>query len=227
MSEHNNLSTETDTNNKTGSSRRDFISKVAITAPVLAAFVSKPSWSIDNSCINSGTLSGNLSNHSCQATARSAQWWYNNRGLWNSGQIPGISPNSKFLAIFGSNPLARLDSNDNYYKANKLNADGSISALLSSGNGSSIKAILIGKTQNGPSRHSADVDKAVVAAYLNIMHPGIAYTGYANVGDLMSEYQTAISNFMTIPNNLIFDNLYDKLEGTNGYNNNTDVTPGP
>jgi len=227
MSEQNNLTPERKQPQGVGPTRRDFISKVAITSPVLAAFVSKPSWSIDNNCINSGTLSGNLSNHSCQALARNWQWWRDNRNLWNSGQIPGITPSTTFQSIFGTKPLARLNSSNNYYKNNKLNNDGSVQTLLSVGGNSSIKAILNGKTRNSPSRRAADVDKAIIAAYLNIMHPGIAYDGYVNVGGLLADYQTAIANYMTVPNNLIFDDLYDLLEGANGFNNNEDITSVP
>jgi len=225
MSEHNELPVDNPSKPNKGASRRDFIGKAVISAPVLAAFVSKPSWSIDNSCINSGTLSGNLSNHGCQALARNWQWWQEqtNLHLWNNGQIPGVSPQTDFRDIFNLRPLARLDSNDNYYKDNMLNADGSVERLLTVGGGSSIKQILQGKTKNDPARRAADVDKAVIAAYLNIVHPGIAYSGYSNVSDLIADYQLTVSNYMAIPNNLTFDTLYDKLEGVAGYNNNADA----
>ena len=45
------------------------------TLPISAAFINKPVWAIDDSCISSGTLSGNLSNHHCVAIARSVGWW--------------------------------------------------------------------------------------------------------------------------------------------------------
>ncbi len=203
-------------------SRREFIGKAAVSAPVLAAFISKPSWSIDNNCISSGTLSGNLSNHGCQALARDGDWWANNLILWNSNQIPGVIPSTEFRAIFGTNPLARLDSNDKYY----TEGDNGENTYLTIGIHTSIEQILQGITTSKPPRRSSDVDKAVVAAYLNMMHPGIAYQGYADVNELFVDYTTALNNYLVSYDNSIFDELYTKLEGANGYNNNLDQQPG-
>lgn len=209
---------------KQGASRREFIGKAAVTAPVLAAFVSKPSWSVEDNCISSGSLSGNLSNHGCQALARNWEWWSKdaNRSLWDLGQIPGVAPTTSFKAIFNSKPLARQESNNEYFK---LNNNGK-KVLLSIGNSVNLKQILNGHTKNNPARRAAEVDKAVIAAYLNIMHPGIAYSGYNDPSALFADYETALANYLVSYDNLIFDELYDKLEGINGYNNNVDQTPG-
>lgn len=227
MNEYNDQSSNSESQKNHGISRRSFINKAAVSAPVLAAFVSKPSWSTDQNCINSGTLSGNLSNHNCQAQSRNAQWWSqdSNRILWSAHQIPNITPDTPFRDIFQCNPLACRTPSGKYYKNKHLNSDGSVSKLLTIGKDCSIMDILKGRTRSRPSREAANVDKAIIAAYLNIMHPGIAYDGY-EVGALIADYHNCIHNFMATADNAIFDEFYEKLEGPMGLNNMQDMLPG-
>jgi len=194
-------------------SRRSFIGKAAVSAPVLAAFVSKPSWSISDSCINSGSLSGNLSNHSCQALARNADWWRDNVSLWNNEQIPGIGPDTLFNDLVGIPALAYHTIKDRYYKS--LNADGSVEKMHKIGKNKDVTlgALLNSLTLN--KKVTAPLDRSLIAAVLNILHPGIAYSGYETSEALIIDYKIARTNYMTLPNNGTFNDLHTILSGLN------------
>lgn len=209
---------DVDKENQASLSRRSFIGKAAVTAPVIAAFVSKPTWATDNMCINSGSLSGNLSNHSCQATSRSAHWWSRNISLWNNGQIPGVTPDTPFIAIYQQAPVGFNKRQRKYHISN--HQIGSVDKMHLFDSGTTIGQVLSGMKvkHDGESVVTSSIDKHAVAAYLNLMHPGIAYTGYSDPNRLISSYNTARSQYLATPTNSIFNNLARSLKGVNSNN---------
>ena len=145
--------------------RRSFLIKGAMVAPLIAVSTSRPVWGADDSCINSGTLSGNLSNHGCQAVGRSPGWWWNNNGMLQWGNTD-YSPEMLFSDIFGYLPLAKKK-------------DDPIDKVLE---------------YLGPS-DSISCDMHAIAAILNFSHPGIAYSGvngiYGSAEEVILAYQAA------------------------------------
>jgi hypothetical protein len=176
------------------SSRRSFLIKGVVAAPILAAFVSKPVWAVSDNCIVSGHMSGNLSNHQCAAVARSADWWANEAldSLWPTGTSyngVALSPTATFLAVFSSNPLKnKLKNNVDTYHEKDKNATVFIS-LDTSAVQSSLRDVL-------RNQDATQVDKELIAALLNISHPGIAYDGYADPMSLISAYQLCCGDYL-------------------------------
>jgi|GEM_PF-2118857 len=200
--------------NKAQVSRRSFLIKGAITAPILASFVNKPLWAADDNCINSGSMSGNLSNHSCAAVARSASWWADaSNSLWNGIEFNGVSlaPSSKFNQVILTAPL-KLSNNNKYHK--KTNGVFVFRSLDTDTNKRSLRYVL----RNGP-----QIDRELVAALLNIGHPGIAYDGYDDPLLLISDYQLVKDNYLMSLNsgasqaslNALFDTFAESLANIN------------
>lgn len=134
--------------------RRKFLIKSAAVAPIIAAASSRPVWAGDDSCINSGTLSGNLSNHGCQAVGRSPGWWWNNNGSSQWVNTP-YAKSDLFSVIFKNTPLPKYMNNPD---------DGPTFT-----NSTSLYELApnIGNV----------IDRHVITAVLNFSHPGIMYSG--------------------------------------------------
>ena len=168
-------------------SRRSFLIKGVVTAPILASFVNKPLWAADDNCINSGSMSGNLSNHNCAAVARSASWWADaSDSLWNGIEFNSATllPSSKFYQVIQTAPL-KLSANNKYHE--KISGVFVFQSLDTDSNKLSLRDVL----RNGP-----QVDRELLAALLNIGHPGIAYDGYADPLLLIRDYQDVKDNYL-------------------------------
>lgn len=177
--------------------RRSFLIKGAMVAPLIAVSTSRPVWGADDSCINSGTLSGNLSDHGCQAVGRSPGWWWK-RGL-DTGQwiVTGYDPGQSFHSIFLYIPFEKNGNN-----STETNLETVLGDL-------------------GPSG-GVSCDMHAIAAILNFSHPGIAYTAKAgrytitNAGDVIAAYDTARSDPdpQTALNDLKYQlDTYDNSDG--------------
>lgn len=169
-------------------SRRSFLIKGTVAVPILAAFVNKPVWAVHSNCMNSGTASGNLSNHLCAAVARSASWWkIASDSLWPTGtsyNSVALSPYTDFYAVFLSNPLkiGQKEGVDTYHE--KVRSEPVFIDL-------DIKRSLRDVLNNG-----TPVDQELIAAFLNISHPGIAYDGYAEPSPLINAYQLVKNDYL-------------------------------
>lgn len=92
-----------ETNSSSTNSRRGFLTKVAIAAPLLTTIASRPVWA--GQCSLSGNLSNNVSNHdhpeNCSILGYSPGGWCsghaNNNNLW---QYVGLTANSPLSALF-------------------------------------------------------------------------------------------------------------------------------
>jgi hypothetical protein len=186
MSDHHTLnSSEPEKSPTEPSSRRNFLKKGALAAPLLAMAASRPVWGSDDSCINSGTLSGNLSDHGCQAIGRSPGWWWNSNG-WSQWIYTDYSQGIMFGSIFGYTPLVKV-------------------------NGQLVAGPDLDIGSMGPGSDSQSVDMHVIAAILNFTHPGIAYESgdglstpvYTSAAQVIAAYQDArASNYGTMKSKL-------------------------
>ena len=161
---------------KIKSSRRRFLIQGAAVAPIVAAATSRPAWSGgsggNDDCINSGTLSGNLSNHGCQAVGRSPGWWWNRNGEKHWVETM-FRKDDKFFDIFGYIPLPKPLKNNSDFDMFNVNT-----TLWDLGR-----------------RTGHAIDKHAITAILNFSHPGIMYSGntgkYASAVEVINAYKNA------------------------------------
>jgi len=174
------------TSSKSNVSRRSFLIKGAVSAPILASFVNKPLWAAENDCINSGSMSGNLSNHRCAAVARSADWWIDaSNTLWNGVEFNGVtlSRGTKFAQVINAEPLK---TNKNKYHK-KVNGQYEFLTLDTDTKQRSLRNVL---------RNGTQVDRELLAALLNLGHPGIAYDGPSDPLVLIGDYQAVKNSYL-------------------------------
>lgn len=165
-------------------SRRSFLIKGAITTPILASFISKPVWAVDDSCINSGSMSGNLSNHRCSAVSRSSLWWAGaSLSLWPAA----IMPSTMFSSLFQRNPLLFADGT--YHEIQNKNKP-----LLDS-NGNPVMRTDGDKSLQQVLNSGEQADRELIASFLNISHPGIAYEEITDPTQLLLSYQDTIASY--------------------------------
>ncbi len=110
MSDKENKSLETDTHSSQVNTRRNFLIKSAVAAPIITSLASKPAWAVEQ-CTVSGMMSGNLSLHdeNCGFEGLSP-------GYWKTHDWPFSSPskNNYFQDLFTLGAVK--NTNDDYGK---------------------------------------------------------------------------------------------------------------
>jgi hypothetical protein len=118
------ISNSVDASKTVKNTRRSFLKKTAIGAPVVSSIASQPVWGA-GICALSGSLSGNLSNHGDQSDCkgpmgRSPGYWAQwekatscNTNHWPQGDnriynwsLTGYLPLASFSLIFGASPIS-------------------------------------------------------------------------------------------------------------------------
>jgi len=142
-----------ETHSSSTNSRRSFLTKAVVAAPILSSLASKPVWAIEQ-CTISGMLSGNLSTHdeTCNFGGLSPGYWKNH--TW-----PFTSPTKEntFEQLFG---VDEIESDDDGFSVSLIN-------VINTGGGVTWKTLV------GLNRHMvATACNFAYASYLNTLHPG-------------------------------------------------------
>lgn len=106
--EHGEISSET--NSSPTNSRRNFLTKVALAAPVITTIAAKPVWAGQSSCTVSGMISGNLSHQGsdveCDGYGFSpGGWWSALKGKGHPYEWPAPLSGSLTLLDLNSNTM--------------------------------------------------------------------------------------------------------------------------